>query len=483
MFSIASIRLGLICGTIGALLLAGRASAAEAVDQAGADRIRQAIESYTGAKPFEDGFFSIVPDGDAYVVKAYFAKIVAKLRGTSVDAQPFVYRLRPMPDGRYGVTSDNAYRLDFSADLPTGPFTERFELTGCKSEGIFDPAMHAFSSYSVKCGLYHVTAKSKQQDVDLSFKGIAVDVKAKSAGAGRLDVAVTEALDSAVEDASFSDPHFSGRMKLAIGAGSVTASLNAVRYDALLDLVALIVRHDGPDSLKADRDAIEAAALKALPLHDGADLQAGFKGATLETPAGTFGLGTFSEHIALSGLTKQASASIGFAYDGLQLPPSLPDIAKQFIPTQGQLEFAVRDIDADGLSRLAIQKFDPSREPRIPAEAGPDFLKILTAGAPHFLINPSSLTADDIDLKFEGDVSMLPTQAGKVTLSAAGYDKLRPALSKSGLPGADKAALGVAFVQGLAKTGPDGRLIWVIDFDTSKRSLTVNGTPLPVGPH
>jgi len=483
MFSIASTRPGLICGMIGALLLAGRASAAEAVDQAGADRIRQAIESYVGAKPFEDGFFSVVPDGDAYVVKASLAKIVAKLRGASVDAPPFVYRLQPMPDGRYGLTSNNSYHLDFSADLPSGPFTQRFELTDCKSDGIFDPAMHAFSSYSVKCGLYHVTGKSRQQDVDLSFKDIAVDVKAKSAGAGRLDIAVTEALGSAVEDARFSDAHFSGRMKLSIGAGSATISLNAVRYDALLDLVALIVRHDGPDSLKADRDAIEAAALKALPLHDGMDLQGNFKDATVETPVGTFGLGSFGEHVTLTGLTKQASASIGFVYDGLRLPPSLPDLAKKFIPTHGQLEFAVKDIDADGLSRLAIQKFDPSQEPRIPAEAGPDFLKILTAGAPHFLINPSSLVADDIDLKFEGDMSMLPTQSGKFTLSAGGYDALRPALSKSGLPGADKAALGVAFVRGLAKTGADGRLIWEIDFDTAKRSLTVNGTPLPVGPH
>jgi hypothetical protein len=278
------------------------------------------------------------------------------------------------------------------------------------------------------------------------------------------------------------DPMFNGEITISGDGASASISMNGFQYDAMLDLLALVVRHDTPAGLKADQDVIKAAVLKLLPLHSGSKADIEVKNLAVGTPYGSVRLGSFGERFAFSGLTKQASATIGFSYDGLELPAIVPEWAQKVAPKQGNIEFGVKDINADALVRLAIEKFDANHTPPIADEAKPEFLQILMASAPHFLINPSSLATGGIDVRFEGDMSMLPTQAGKFTISSQGYDDLQVALSNSNLPDKDKAFLAIAFIKGLGRTGPDGRLRWEIEFDVPNKKLIVNGQQLPIGP-
>jgi len=46
-------------------------------------------------------------------------------------------------------------------------------------------------------------------------------------------------------------------------------------------------------------------------------------------------------------------------------------------------------------------------------------------------------------------------------------------------PEAEAAILSLTYAKGLAKAGPDGRLVWIVEFDGT--DVTVNGSPLPTG--
>ena len=52
---------------LAACLATGPAFAAEDVNQAGADRIKQAITTYVGSAPFDKGVVTVTPKGGEYI--------------------------------------------------------------------------------------------------------------------------------------------------------------------------------------------------------------------------------------------------------------------------------------------------------------------------------------------------------------------------------------------------------------------------------
>jgi len=459
------------------LCLAGPALAAEP-DQAGADKIRQGIEHYLGKKAFDNGTLSITISGDAYELKIdpkAALPIIPRL--ADITFAPFVYRLKAMDDGRYGVTFDQSVSFSYTLEGPTGPLKNTGTIDRCRSDGVYDPKMLAFATMKAKCEAYHITQTGPEADADITVKGLAIDITGASVSDGKSDTHVVEAIESLVEDINFKDPKmpFNKVVATADNIGA-TIDLHGFANRPFLDLLALVLNQgDAPPSA----DAVKAALVSLLPLWDDnrADVKIGAM--SVDMPMGTVRLKNVTEGINMSGLTKSAAGTVAFGYEGLELPSIVPDWTKTLIPTQGRIEFGVKDIDADGLARLAIAKYDPSQKPPIPAEAQTDFLNILMATSPHFLINPSSLAANGIDVKFEGDMSMFPTQAGKFTISSNGLDQVQMALTNSDMPNKDKAALGISFVKGLAKSGADGRLVWEVEFDVAQKKLIVNGMPLP----
>jgi len=47
-------------------------------------------------------------------------------------------------------------------------------------------------------------------------------------------------------------------------------------------------------------------------------------------------------------------------------------------------------------------------------------------------------------------------------------------------PVVGKATLAIVAAKDMAKTGPDGRLVWDIEMSGPPRQLTVNGVPIPI---
>ena len=461
------------------LFAASPAFAAEEVNQAGADKLKQAIEHYIGTKPFESGVVTLSVKDGAYELKIDPKSALSHLpAGATLDVSPVAYRLKPTDDGRYAVTSDQGVNFTYGFDGPLGRINAAAAITDCKSDGIYDPAMLAFATLSMHCGNYRITQHGPDGDAEITIKDFGIELSSKAVAAGRNDVHMVETVGTMIEDFNGKDPKVPMKMLLTADGISASVDYHGLASRPLLDLVALVV---GEGS--RDQDKIKAALTGMLPLWDDVGMKAKIDAMSIDTPVGTFRIKNFGEDIALSGLTKKAAGTIGLSYDDIELPAIVPGWTQKLIPTKGRIEFGVKDVDADGLARLAIAKFDPASKPPIPPEAKDDFMKVLLAGAPHFLVNPSSLANGGIDVKFEGDMSLLPTQAGKFTISSAGFEELRLAIANSDMPDKDKAGLAITFAKGLAKSGADGRLIWEIEFDTAGPKLKVNGQPMPIGPH
>lgn len=464
------------------LFAASPAFAAEEVNQAGADKLKQAIEHYIGTKPFDSGAVTLSVKDGAYELRIDPKSVFARMpKVIAADISPFTYRLKPMDDGRYGVTFDQNVTFTYGFDGPQGRINATAAMTDCKSDGIYDPSMFAFATMTMHCGNYSVTQNAPDADTEITIKDFGIELTSKATATGRIDVHMVETIGSLIEDVKGKDAKLP--MKLLVTADGIAATMDSRGFVSrpLFDLLALLVAPAG--DTPPDQDKVKAALVALLPLWDDTRMEAKIGNMSIDTPVGTFRIKNFTEDVAMSGLTKKAAATIGFGYDGIEMPAIVPAWAQKLTPTKGKIEFGVKDVDVDGLARLAIAKFDPASKPPIPPEAKDEFMKVLLAGAPHFLVNPSTLANGGIDVKFEGDMSLLPTQAGKFTISSAGFEELRLAIANSDMPNKDKTALAITFVKGLAKSGADGRLIWEIEFDSAGPKLIVNGQPMPIGPH
>ena len=139
------------------------------------------------------------------------------------------------------------------------------------------------------------------------------------------------------------------------------------------------------------------------------------------------------------------------------------------------LDFNLTGLDLETIAGKMIE-VGTDTKPAQPDALKAALMPLLLAGQPKLAFG-QSLTAPAFDVKGQGETSLLPAQQGKATVSASNLDEIAAALGKAGAsdPGPQRAAMGIAFLKGLAKTGPDGRLTWDIDFDSLARKVTVNG--------
>ena len=104
---------------------------------------------------------------------------------------------------------------------------------------------------------------------------------------------------------------------------------------------------------------------------------------------------------------------------------------------------------------------------------------------PTFTLAPGYLRNPLIDIAYQGElrVSQNSFPTGHVVVSADTLDKvmdfIKPFVVLS--PGVAKAMLAIGAAKGMAKTGPDGRLVWDIEMTGPPNQLTVNGVPMPMG--
>lgn len=453
---------------------------AEPATEQGAKAIREEIARYLGPKVIEKGIVTVKPHGDSYdlVYDLSSSKLGLPADGTQFSFGPYTTRLTPQEGGKY-VLEQTAPSLDFVYKSgKAGAQTELVQrLKNCIGKGVFDPKAVQFTDHTMSCESAVFTMRSPIEDIDASIGKIDFTITGKVGDASKTDLNMTGDLLDLVETVTVKDPA-NPAPPMVLRADRVHETFVASGFSSpqFMQALAYFAARKAGDNGKAAQEQARAKLKAVLPLWQTLTAQIRYDNMTVGTPKGIIKIATVDTNLASNGLVKTGNVGLNLAMSGLVLPDGMmPDWAKSLVPEKATLDFNLTGLDLETIAGKMIEAGTDAK----PAQA--DALKavlmpLLLANQPKLTFG-QSLTAPAYDVKGQGETSLLPAQQGKATVSTSNLDGIAAALGKAGGsdPGPQRAAMGIAFLKGLAKTGPDGRLTWDIDFDSLARKVTVNG--------
>ncbi len=472
------------------VLLVAAAPAAAAATSDGAAQLARSYADYFTRAVIDKGVVSVTPDGDGYVVAWDLEKAMALLGADAgaLKMQPFTYRLTPAGDGPWRLEAQNLPSVALEGPSGADHFSGSLDFHGFQLDGVYDPAESDFlrSRLGVDAivGKFNESEATQATEIEMAQSGLVGEMRAKSSAAGAgVDVAYVQSIKSlgqtvVIKPASGdSQP---ATVAYSIGAVGGAITLSGLRAREIGDLWKYVVAHNDD---KEPSDGLNAKLGAALPLWNDFKLDADLHDFSVETPVGRATIKSLAEKLGLSGLTPLASAEFGVAFDSLAFESAnAPAWSARLTPISLSLDLQFSGRGVDQAAQLALQdpglagggELTPETQDRIDAA--------LLAGDPKLTLAPGRLTMPALDLAFAGEASTTNgAPSGHFTVSADSLDKTLELLQDIAKdePDAQMAILGVTFIKGLAKTGPDGRLVWKIDIDEA--GVTINGEPLPTG--
>ena len=482
--------LGLVVAALPTLsAMAGPATPEEAA------RLTALFERYVGRPvPGQPGTVTVVPKGDAYVATFDLKRALAGLEGlgVTVDAAPSATTLQPLPDGTWKVFSTDSPPITLRA----GKQTITVSAATSTFDGIYDPELRGFrhtrqdqTGYDTK----QVTPTTVQ-DRRVDRLGFATDGAAARTGGldvkGRYDMAGMSA-DIAV-DAATAVPEGGGRnpalappssaptrFAYAVPTGTLAVGLDGLRTKDLLDLWAFLVAHPSRDSLAAAQDELKAMLRAGLPYVGNLREDASFRAPVVSTPVGPVSAGSVGFGLSAGGLTNHGTAELGLSFAELKVPPGqLPPWSAGLVPTALDLHVGLDGFNAAAAAAAAVDGFDLRQAVAFTPEQQAAAARVLWPGDGSVTLKPSRITTGTLDLKMDGRATLGAQPSGRLTIAGTGLDEEIAALQAQAArdPGAAQVLGPLVLAKNLAKPGPDGGLLWVIDL--AQTGVTVNGAPL-----
>ncbi|WP_146127032.1 hypothetical protein [Labrys okinawensis] len=460
--------------------LASSQAMAEPATEQGAKAIRDEITRYFGPKVFEKGILTIKPNGDGYdlTYDVSSSKLGLPADGAQFSFGPFTGHVKPEADGKY-VFEQTTPSLDFTYKSgKAGPQSELVQrLKNCTGKGVFDLKAVQFADQSMSCESAVFTMRSPIEDIDASLGKIDFALIGKVGEAGKSDLNMTGDLLDLVETVTVKDPaNPAPPMVLRADRIHETFAANGFSSQQFMQALAYFAARKAGDNGKAAQEQARAKLKAMLPLWKTLAAQIRYDNLTVGTPKGIIKIATVDTNLASNGLVKTGNVGLNLAMNGLVLPDGMvPDWAKAVVPDKATLDINLTGLDLETIAGKAIE-VGTDAKPAQPGALQAALMPLLLAGQPKLAFD-QTLTAPAYDVKGKGESSLLPAQQGKATVSASNLDEIAAALGKAGAagPGPQRAAMGIAFLKGLAKTEADGRLTWDIDFDSLARKVTVNG--------
>jgi hypothetical protein len=474
-----------------ALLIIAAASPAMASSATsdGARRLEQSYADYLTRAVIDKGVVSVTPDGDDYVVAWDLEKGIVLLGADpgALKAARFSYRLTPTGDGAWRLAADGFPTLSIDAPTDAGRMTGTFELRGFGLQGAYDPAQADFLRAKLGVDVAHAKFKvvDSQQtaDTDAAETGVSGEMRAKTAsdGAG-VDVASVHSIASLTETIVGAPADGSGPTALtySIGAGVGEATLSGLRAKEIAECWKYVVAHGDEVPIPHEFDDKLRAA---LPLWTDLKLVGKLSDVVMKAPFGQAKVKSVAETIGLSGLTAPATAEFGVQVDGVTIDSSqAPAWAAKLTPASLNFDLKFSGGGFDRAAQIALDDPSFAASGDLSPEAQDEIDAALFGGDPKLTVAPGHFTTPIFDLAYEGEASALAGEPrGRFIVSADGLDKALALLQEiAGTdPEAEAAVLSLTYAKGLAKPGPDGRLMWTIEFEGG--DVTVNGSPLPTG--
>ncbi len=452
-----------------------------------AERLTSLFERYLGHRSGEPSAVRVTPDGDSYRVSLDVGRLLAPLAALSFTATTGALKaeLTPQSNGQWRVVVDGLPGLGFAKDR------EAFSLTidGYKLDGVFDPALQAFSSASTRSAgsTTHSVNATGTSDFHVTQKSTGT-YGATDGGAGTINVQATgSTTDFAYGlEASATAPGAEGSgttVKLDGHGSSFTSSLSVgnERNAALNDFWAFLVAHGSKTELVAHQPELKAGLRAMLPFASAVVGDLALSKLTVTSSMGAFGIAEASEHYEFNGPGSKDGVRSRLKMSGLSLPDGLiPAWAGPLTPTGLNLTQSYGPINLTPVLLAAIDDFDLSADKPLSDEQVAALKSGLVAGDLTIHVAPSTVSTALMTVKFESDLRLSkPLPTGTATVSVTGLDRTIDAVRAVGSddPSAAQAIGFLSAVKILAKAEGLDSYSWRIEAKPGSE-VTINGNPL-----
>jgi hypothetical protein len=208
----------------------------------------------------------------------------------------------------------------------------------------------------------------------------------------------------------------------------------------------------------------------ALPLWQAVHIDSQFNDISIEGAEGSGKAARYEEHQALTGVVKDSGYQTSIDITGLSVAsPLLPPQAVSMVPEKVGFAAKASGIDLETAANTVFNNPNPSKD-----DVQGALLGILFGGQAKVSAD-MKVAASAYDLAGHAEAPIDLKMQGTGTFSMRGFDEVVAAIRSLDQPDANNAALGMALIKGLGKSGPDGRLVWDVAVDGIAKKFTVNG--------
>jgi len=469
-------------------LSSGYAVCAAEVNEQGAKSLKDSLSYILPEQVKNSGFVMVTPAGDRYEITYDFAKLLSSIdkKGdfTVSGLGPITAFAAPLDNGQWKIDSNNSLNFTAQGTLPGDkPMNLSYSITDMVGSGIFDPAISYLRSLDAKSGPIRMVSKNGPEEIEASFAGTSYSMtSAASATAGAMDFKGNGTFQRFYERVATPE---APPIQIRADSLDFDASVQGVAPEKIRNLITLIlemIKNEKPS--QADIGKLKDLIRGAMPFFTSLSEKLTFNEFKVAAPMGEFGLGKLDYTLAMTEPSDKTRIGIGARIEDISTPSGLvPRIYAPLIPDVADMEFGITDLNFTRFVNelLALDLSKPGPLPDAEGERlGRAFLNDgqITIDFPKI-----SAKSDLYDIEASGEIRGYPEQKDRYTIETTVYardiDKLIQYFQKSAKsdPQLSQASFGVMMAKGMAKTEPDGRLRWDIEFRDGK-SLSVNGQVL-----
>ena len=476
----------------------GSPAFAQAVDAQGAVQLGETLSRYVGKTAFDKGIVKVAPDGDAYRIDFDFNRIAGLFPPQDMvryEVSPYGLRVKPLADGTWQV--DGALSPDGWVEISQPPVKQRFQLTVSdgKMNGVFDPALGAFSSATGSHSGIKLVTEAPTGRGETNYGAGTVTVTGTKSANGGIDFTSKQVMADFVQSQNVVDPDSNTNFPMEMKAASLSLDANGTGYKwgSLLDILAFAVANTDEAKVKANQAELKSLLSAALPLWEHVDGTYRFSDLSVTTPVGIFRTGKAGVSVGMDGIRQNGSLGYAIKLSKLEVASFfLPAWAPALIPTEVDLNFSGTNLNLEEPARKMIEAFDLNQNPPVPASVTDAIAAEFKNNPPKIVLTKSTIGNADTQFAVEGEM-VFPD--GKpvmnATIEAAGFDKAMATLQAASPTDQQVAEMlpALAMVKGFGKALPDGRLQWAVNV-RADGSVFVNGTmikpadpvPMPAPP-
>jgi hypothetical protein len=468
--------LGLLVGT-------GCVFAAEATREGAQDLVEQ-VHKFLGKPAVGDAdYVEVQPQDEAYRVTIHIDRAIQRFDIPSLSFQnaEFSYLTEPLADGTWRVTD---VQLPNPMVIRFGEVTASYRWEDVRFDGIYDPALGAFSRFEETFGSVDGLQTGPDTTSASHTQGVVVQGSAQSDGDGAVDVTVQQAQEDTATHHSMPmpgvDPSLGSTLEFSYGIASAEGdatidSLEAVKLNQLwIDIVALLETA----TPELDNQEVKTRLTELLPIYERIEQRGSAQQLRVDTPLGVFGINDLDISLALPGIVPEGEASLSLQLAGSSYPEEMvPPWARDLVADELTLAFGLSGFNLDAAARHLISELDVDRTPPLENMHLMDAAQLaLTQDGMTFSLKPSTISSPLLTIRADGQVTAtMAGPDGSLNVTTTGLDDaLAAALSASQDATAARLVGVLTLAQAWSKPTGDGGASFLIEM-RKDGAVIVNG--------